>query len=41
MKLGAAVMQVGRASDAATKQKVRDILDGARREIYKILAESE
>jgi DNA-binding PadR family transcriptional regulator len=41
MKLGAAVMQVGRASDAATQQKVRDILDAARREIYKILAESE
>ena len=41
MKLGAAVMQVGRASDTATKEKVRDILDGARREIYKILAESE
>lgn len=41
MKLGAAVMQVGRASDAAAQQKVCDILDGARREIYKILAESD
>ena len=41
LKLGAAVMQAGRASDAASRQKVRDILDGARREIYKILAESE
>jgi DNA-binding PadR family transcriptional regulator len=41
MKLGAAVMQAGRASDAASQQKVRDILDTARREIYKILAESE
>jgi DNA-binding PadR family transcriptional regulator len=41
MKLCAAVMQVGRASDAETRQKVRDILDNARREIYKILAESD
>jgi DNA-binding PadR family transcriptional regulator len=41
MKLGAAVMQAARASDAASQQKVRDILDTARREIYKILAESE
>jgi DNA-binding PadR family transcriptional regulator len=41
MKLGAAVLQVARANDATAQQKVRDILDGARREIYKILAESE
>jgi DNA-binding PadR family transcriptional regulator len=41
MKLGAAVMQAARASDVASQQKVREILDGARREIYKILAESE
>jgi DNA-binding PadR family transcriptional regulator len=41
MKLGAAVMQAARASDAASQEKVRDILDTARREIYKILAESE
>ena len=41
MKLGAAVMQAARASDATSQQKVRDILDTARREIYKILAESE
>ena len=41
MKLGAAVMQAARASDAASQEKVRDILDAARREIYKILAESE
>ena len=41
LKLGAAVMQVARGNDATSQQKVRDILDGARREIYKILAESE
>jgi len=41
LKLGAAVMQAGRASDASSQQKVLDILDTARREIYKILAESE
>ena len=41
MKLGAAVMQAGRASDSAAQAKVRDILDNARREIYKILAETE
>lgn len=41
LKLGAAVMQAARASDAASQQKVRDILDRTRREIYKILAESE
>ena len=41
MKLGAAVMQAARASDVASQLKVRDILDAARREIYKILAESE
>jgi len=40
-KLGAAVMQAARASDAASQQKVHDILDRARREIYKILADSE
>ncbi len=41
MKLGAAVMQASRASDGATQERVRVILDGARREIYKILAESD
>ena len=41
MKLGAAVMQAARASDGATQERVRVILDGARREIYKLLAESE
>jgi DNA-binding PadR family transcriptional regulator len=41
LKLGAAVMQAARASDAGSQQKVRDILDAARREIYKILAESD
>jgi DNA-binding PadR family transcriptional regulator len=41
MKLGAAVMQAARASDASSQQKVREILDAARREIYTILAESE
>jgi DNA-binding PadR family transcriptional regulator len=40
MKLGAAVMQAARASDEASQAKVRDILDNARREIYKILSES-
>jgi DNA-binding PadR family transcriptional regulator len=40
MKLGAAVMQAARASDAESQEKVREILDGARREIYKILSES-
>jgi DNA-binding PadR family transcriptional regulator len=41
MKLNAAVMQAARASDATSQQQVREILDTARREIYKILAESE
>ena len=41
MKLGAAVMQIARSNDTASQQKVRDILDAARREIYKVLAESE
>ncbi len=41
MKLGAAVMQAARASDADAQQRVRTILDAARRDIYKILAESE
>ncbi len=41
MKLGAAVMQAARASDGATQERVRTILDGARREIYQLLAESE
>jgi DNA-binding PadR family transcriptional regulator len=41
MKLGAAVVQAARASDAASQVKVRELLDSARREIYKILAESE
>ncbi len=41
MKLGAAVMQAARASDGPTQERVRTILDTARREIYKLLAESE
>jgi DNA-binding PadR family transcriptional regulator len=41
MKLNAAVMQAARASDTTSQQQVREILDTARREIYKILAESE
>jgi DNA-binding PadR family transcriptional regulator len=41
LKLGAAVMQAAHASDGAAQERVRTILDGARREIYKILAESE
>ena len=41
MKLGAAVMQAARHTDGATQERVRALLDGARREIYKILAESE
>ena len=41
LKLGAAVMQAARASDGASQAKVRGILDGARREIYKILADGE
>jgi DNA-binding PadR family transcriptional regulator len=40
MKLAAAVMQAARASDVDSQEKVRDILDTARREIYKILSES-
>jgi DNA-binding PadR family transcriptional regulator len=41
MKLGAAVMQAARNTDAPAQERVRAILDGARKEIYKILAESE
>jgi len=41
LKLGAAVMQAGRASDGATQERVRTILDAARKEIYRLLAESE
>jgi DNA-binding PadR family transcriptional regulator len=41
MRLGVAVMQAVRASDASAQEKVRAILDTARREIYKILAESD
>jgi DNA-binding PadR family transcriptional regulator len=41
IKLSAAVIQAARASDADSQAKVRDVLDTARREIYKILAESE
>jgi DNA-binding PadR family transcriptional regulator len=41
MKLGAAVMQVARSGDDATKERVRTILDAARKEIYRLLAESE
>lgn len=41
VKLAAAVMQAARTSDAGAQEKVRTILDAARREIYKILAESD
>jgi DNA-binding PadR family transcriptional regulator len=41
MKLGVAVMQVARGNDAAAREKVRTLLDGARKQIYTILAESE
>jgi DNA-binding PadR family transcriptional regulator len=41
LKLGAAVMQIARGSDTAAQQRVREILDAARRDVYKILAESE
>lgn len=41
MRLGAAVMQAARASDPAAQQKVRDILDAARKDVYKVLAESD
>jgi DNA-binding PadR family transcriptional regulator len=41
LKLGAAVMQAARASDAPSQERVREILDAARRDIYKILAEGE
>jgi DNA-binding PadR family transcriptional regulator len=41
MKLAAAVMQVAKTSDDGAQEKVRTILDAARRDIYKILAESE
>jgi DNA-binding PadR family transcriptional regulator len=41
MKLGQAVLQVARTGDDGAQQKVREILDGARREIYTILAQSE
>jgi DNA-binding PadR family transcriptional regulator len=41
MKLGAAVMQAARAGDGSTQERVRTILDAARKEIYKLLAESE
>jgi hypothetical protein len=34
-------MQIGRSNDTAAQQKAREILDSARREIYKLLAESE
>ena len=40
-KIGVAVMQVARTTDTASQEKVRTILDTARREIYKILAESD
>jgi len=41
MKLGAAVMQAARAGDTATHERIRTILDTARKEIYSILAESD
>jgi DNA-binding PadR family transcriptional regulator len=41
MKLGAAVMQAARAGDDATHERIRTILDTARKEIYAILAESD
>jgi DNA-binding PadR family transcriptional regulator len=41
MKLGAAVMQVARAGDPATQARVHAMLDAARKEIYKLLAETE
>ena len=41
VKLAAAVMQAARTSDAGGQERIRAILDGARREIYKILAESD
>jgi DNA-binding PadR family transcriptional regulator len=41
MKLGAAVMQAARAGDNATHERIRTILDAARKEIYAILAESD
>jgi len=41
IKLGAAVMQAAREGDPATRDRVREILDRARREIYAILAGDE
>ena len=41
MKLVAAVMQAARGTDASAQTKVRAILDGARKEVYAILAESD
>jgi DNA-binding PadR family transcriptional regulator len=41
MKLGAAVMQAARTGDATTHERVRTILDAARKEIYRLLAESD
>jgi DNA-binding PadR family transcriptional regulator len=39
--LGAAVMQAAKVADEAGQQKVREILEKARRDVYAILAESE
>jgi DNA-binding PadR family transcriptional regulator len=41
VKLGVAVMQVARASDEPTQERVRAILDAARREVYQILSDSQ
>jgi DNA-binding PadR family transcriptional regulator len=41
MRLGAAVMQAARTTDPSAQQKVRAILDGARKDVYKVLAESD
>jgi DNA-binding PadR family transcriptional regulator len=41
VKLGVAVMQIARASDEPTQERVRAILDAARREVYQILSDSQ
>jgi DNA-binding PadR family transcriptional regulator len=41
MRLGAAVMQAGRISDPSAQLKIREILDAARKDVYKVLAESD
>jgi DNA-binding PadR family transcriptional regulator len=40
MKLGAAVMQAARESDAENAKRLREILDRTRKEIYTLLSES-